>query len=67
MFGETITAAKVVKLTTRGGRPTTIVEFPFAEIGGVAMFPDARRFVVSVYTSRSDVWVVDDFDAERRR
>jgi hypothetical protein len=27
------------------------------------MFPDARRFVVSVYSSRSDVWVVEDFDA----
>jgi hypothetical protein len=40
-----------------------IVDLPFAEVGGVAMFPDARRFVASVYTSRSDVWIVDNFDA----
>jgi Tol biopolymer transport system component/DNA-binding winged helix-turn-helix (wHTH) protein len=67
IFGETITAAKILKLSASGGRPTTIVELPFSEIGGVAMFPDARRFVVSVYTSRSDVWVVDDFDAMSTR
>jgi len=27
------------------------------------MTADARRFVYSAYTSRSDVWVVDNFDA----
>jgi hypothetical protein len=41
----------------------TVLNLPFDEVGGVAMFPDARRFLVSVYSSRSDVWVVEDFDA----
>ena len=36
---------------------------PFEEIGSVAMTPDGRRFVVTVYSSRSDVWVADNFDA----
>jgi hypothetical protein len=31
------------------------------------MFPDGRRFVVSVYSSRSDVWVVDNFDVTTPR
>jgi hypothetical protein len=26
------------------------------------MTPDGRRFVYPVFSSRSDVWVVDDFD-----
>jgi hypothetical protein len=45
-----------------GGAPETLLLLPFDEVGSVTMFPDGRRFVVSVYTSRSDVWVVDDFD-----
>jgi hypothetical protein len=27
------------------------------------MFPDGRRFVCTVYFSRADVWIVEDFDA----
>jgi hypothetical protein len=27
------------------------------------MTPDGHRFVFTVYSSRSDVWIVDDFDA----
>jgi hypothetical protein len=37
-------------------------QLPFDEVGSIAMFPDGRRFVASVYSSRSDVRVVDDFD-----
>ena len=61
-FGETITAGRVLRVPASGGPPKPIVDLPFAEVGAVAMFPDARRFVASVYTSRSDVWVVDNFD-----
>lgn len=66
-FGETSTAGKVMRVPANGGPPTPIVDLPFAEVGGVAMFPDARRFVASVYTSRSDVWVVDNFDVVPQR
>lgn len=60
MFGETMTRARILKVPIGGGSPpTTVVELPFGEVGGVAMFPDGRRFVASVYTSRSDVWIVD--------
>ena len=61
-FGETITAGRVLRIPATGAAPMPIVDLPFAEVGTVAMFPDARRFVVSVYTSRSDVWIVDNFD-----
>jgi Tol biopolymer transport system component len=61
-FGETVTAAKIVRISLNGGPSTTIVDLPFDEVGGVAMFPDGRRFVASVYSSRSDVWVVENFD-----
>ena len=65
-FGETITAGKVMRVPVRGGAATTLLELPFDEMGGIAMFPDGRRFVVSVYSSRSDVWIVDDFDVTAR-
>jgi Tol biopolymer transport system component/DNA-binding winged helix-turn-helix (wHTH) protein len=60
--GETLTKAKVLRIPVNGGQPTTVVSFPFDEVGSVAMFPDGRRFVCTVYTSQSDVWVVDNFD-----
>jgi hypothetical protein len=66
-FGETITAARIDCIPLNGAPPTTIVELPFEEIGGVAMFPDGRRFVASVYSSRSDVWVVEHFDNPPQR
>ncbi len=66
MFRETVTAATIMKLPLNGGSPTTVVELPFEEVGGVAMFPDRRRFVASVYSSRSDVWIVENFDGALR-
>jgi hypothetical protein len=49
-----------------GGSPETVMTLPFDEVGSIAVFPDGRRFAVSVYSSRSDVWVVDNFDAALR-
>jgi Tol biopolymer transport system component/DNA-binding winged helix-turn-helix (wHTH) protein len=61
-FGETLTAARILNVPVNGGTPSTVMELPFEEIGGIAMFPDGRRFVCAVYSSRSDVWVVENFD-----
>ena len=61
-FEETLTDAKILRLPRNGGAAETLVQLPFDEVGSVAMFPDGRRFVVTVYSSQSDVWVVDHFD-----
>lgn len=61
-FEETITEARIFRVPVKGGPPETLVTLPFDEVGGIAMFPDGRRFVASVYSSRSDVWAVDNFD-----
>jgi len=61
-LGETLTEARIIGIPFRG-EPRTIATVPSPEIGDVTMSADARRFVYSAYTSRSDVWVVDDFDA----
>jgi Tol biopolymer transport system component/DNA-binding winged helix-turn-helix (wHTH) protein len=61
-LGETLTDARIARIPFRGN-PTTIATVPSAEIGSMSMTADARRFVYSAYTSRSDVWVVDNFDA----
>ena len=60
-LGETMTNARILMIPANGD-PKTIITLPSAEIGGVTMTRDARRFVYTVYTSESDVWIVDDFD-----
>jgi Tol biopolymer transport system component/DNA-binding winged helix-turn-helix (wHTH) protein len=62
-FGETVSRPAILKIPLNGGPLSTVVELPFDEVGGVAVFPDGRRFVVSVYSSRSDIWIVENFDA----
>jgi Tol biopolymer transport system component/DNA-binding winged helix-turn-helix (wHTH) protein len=60
--GETMTEARILEVPLDGGPAKTILALPFEEIGGISMTPDGRTFVCAVYSSRSDVWVVDDFD-----
>ncbi len=61
-LGETLTDATIVQIPL-SGNPRTIIALPSQETGGVSMTPDGRTFVYAAYTSRSDVWVVDNFDA----
>jgi Tol biopolymer transport system component/DNA-binding winged helix-turn-helix (wHTH) protein len=61
-LGETVTEARILMVPLNGGEVKTVARLPFEEIGGVAMTPDASTFVFTVYTSRSDVWLVDNFD-----
>lgn len=64
-LGETLAEARIVIIPLNGA-PKTVAELPSAEVGGVSMSADGRRFVFTAYSSRSDVWVVDDFDASPR-
>jgi Tol biopolymer transport system component len=61
-FGETTKDTRVLTVPAAGGAVTTLAVLPFPEVGGVAITPDGRRIVCAVYTSRSDVWIVDHFD-----
>ena len=61
--GETMSEAKILAIPVNGAPVNTVAALPGAEVGAVTMTPDASRFVYTVYSSRSDVWVVDDFDA----
>ena len=61
-LGETVSDAKILLVPVNGGDVKTVATLPFEEIGSVTMTPDGRRFVFPVYSSRSDVWVVDNFD-----
>lgn len=65
-FEETTTQTRILRISVNGGLPETILTLPFEEIGSVTMFPDGRRFVCTVYSSRSDVWIVEDFDVSSR-
>jgi Tol biopolymer transport system component len=61
-LGETMTQATIVRVASTGGNVQTVATIASDEIGGVSMTPDGLRFVYPVFTSRSDIWVVDDFD-----
>jgi Tol biopolymer transport system component/DNA-binding winged helix-turn-helix (wHTH) protein len=61
-IGETLREAHILNVPLNGKSVTTVASFPSQEIGGLTMTPDAGRFVYTVYSSRSDVWVVDNFD-----
>jgi Tol biopolymer transport system component/DNA-binding winged helix-turn-helix (wHTH) protein len=59
--GETMTEARILRIGSNGGMET-VASLPGDEIGSVTMTPDGRRFIYPVFSSHSDVWVVDDFD-----
>jgi DNA-binding winged helix-turn-helix (wHTH) protein/Tol biopolymer transport system component len=61
-FELTMTSARILRIPLSGALVETVATLPFPEVGTIAVFPDGRRFVCSVYTSRSDVWLVEDFD-----
>lgn len=60
--GETMTDVSIVRIASNGDGVETIASLPGDEIGSVTMTPDGRRFIYPVFSSRSDVWIVDDFD-----
>lgn len=62
---ETVTEARILRVPLNGGNVETVTALPFEEVGGVTVTPDGRRIVCVVYSSHSDVWVVDNFDASR--
>ena len=64
--GETMTDVGILRIAAHDGRVETVASLPGDEIGSVTMTPDGRRFIYPVFSSRSDVWVVDDFDVPRQ-
>jgi Tol biopolymer transport system component/DNA-binding winged helix-turn-helix (wHTH) protein len=63
-LGETTRNTRVSSVPVAGGPVTTVAVLPFAEVGGLTITPDGKHIVCAVYTSRSDVWIVDQFDPE---
>lgn len=61
----TMKDATILKVPVAGGEPQVLARIPFSEIGVVAMTPDARKVLVPVFSSRSDIWLVDGFDPPR--
>jgi Tol biopolymer transport system component/DNA-binding winged helix-turn-helix (wHTH) protein len=64
-LGETMKDASILKVPVAGGEPQVLARIPFGEIGVVAMTPDARTLLVPVFSSQSDIWLIDGFDPAR--
>ena len=61
---------KVLKIHTVTNETNTVTVLPF-EIdfmdllnANISMAPDGKRFVCTVFESKSDVWLVENFDLE---
>jgi hypothetical protein len=48
------------------GAPLTVFTIP-EEIGGASVSADGKKFVFSVAETKSDVWVVENFDPAYRK
>ena len=59
--GETTSNVKILKVS-ESGAASVVVTLPFDEVGGLALTPDGGRLVCTVYSSRSDLWIVENFD-----
>ena len=59
--GETTSNVKILKVS-ESGAASVVVTLPFDEVGGIAITPDGGRLVCTVYSSRSDLWIVENFD-----
>jgi Tol biopolymer transport system component/DNA-binding winged helix-turn-helix (wHTH) protein len=67
ILAETILDAKILEVPLHQRAVRTVVTLPFEEVGGVSITPDGRTVVCAVYSSRSDVWMVEHFDAAASR
>jgi Tol biopolymer transport system component/DNA-binding winged helix-turn-helix (wHTH) protein len=61
-YEETMADARILRIPVADGPAETVLTLPFEEVGSLSVLPDGRTFLCVVYTSRSDVWVVEDFD-----
>ena len=61
---------EVLKMPARGGPAVATMKLPFKEVnvveGGNDVAPDGRSFVFSVPDSRSDAWLIENFDPDLR-
>ena len=63
ILGETTRETRVLEIPVDGRPAREVLLLPFEEVGGVTISADGRTIVCAVYSSRSDVWIVENFDA----
>nr|AIA18008.1 WD40-like Beta Propeller Repeat [uncultured bacterium] len=61
--GETMREATILRISVRTGEAVRVRSIPASEVGSISMTRDGRRFVYPAFSDRSDVWIVDGFDA----
>ena len=58
------TPNEVLKIPASGGEAKAVFTLPVDEIDGIAITPDGKRLVYAAVEKKSDVWVMEHFDAE---
>ena len=56
----------ILSLPAGGGSPATVVTLP-GDIAQAVVSPDGRKLVANVSETKSDVWVVENFDPSHRK
>ena len=56
----------IILIPAAGGKPKLVARLPFArdEVGICAAIPDGSAFICDVRKSQSDIWLLENFDAE---
>jgi Tol biopolymer transport system component/predicted Ser/Thr protein kinase len=55
-------SSRVVKIRLADGHVEDVARLPFEKMWGIELSPDARRFACLVPETKSDVWLVENFD-----
>jgi Tol biopolymer transport system component len=61
----TNSTANILALSAGGGTPKVFITMP-GHIVSASISPDGRKFVCNIGESKSDVWVVENFDPARK-
>ena len=66
MSGEGISKNTILAISSGGSTPKTFLTMP-GNVSSASMSPDAKKFVCRLYESKSDVWLVENFDPRNRK
>jgi Tol biopolymer transport system component len=69
VYAVTTNTPQIVAIPVKGGEPRPIMTLPVPDgqtVGDASITPDGRRVVFTVSLSKSDIWIIDNFDSSTR-
>jgi Tol biopolymer transport system component len=57
---------RIFSVSATGGKPTFLVDVQLSDISFIDITPDGSTIVASVVETQSDLWLIENFNAERK-